>query len=86
MRIICAFRDRRIYCYAIRAWFKLRILNKGNRNTKVNLRPLLEYGPACCDPCREGQINALDRVQTKAAQFADHTKDSDWKRWFSLGR
>jgi len=31
---------------------------------------------ACWDPCR-GQINALDRVQTKAAQFTNHTKDSD---------
>jgi len=41
--------------------------------------PVLEYGAACWDPCREGQINALDRVQTKAAQFANHTKDSDWE-------
>ena len=34
---------------------------------------------ACWDPCREGQINALDRVQKKAAQFTNHTKDSDWE-------
>ena len=30
------------------------------------------------DPCR-GQINGLDRVQTKAVQFTNHTKDSDWE-------
>ena len=26
-----------------------------------------------------GQINVLDRVQQKAAQFTNHTKDSDWE-------
>jgi len=40
--------------------------------------PILEYGSACWDPCREGRINALGRVQTKAAQFTNHMKDSDW--------
>jgi len=39
--------------------------------------PVIEYGTACWDPCIDGQINALDRVQTKAAQFTDHMKDSD---------
>ena len=39
----------------------------------------IEYGSACWDPCREGQINALDRVQKKAAQFTNHTMDSDWE-------
>ena len=34
--------------------------------------------PACWDPCR-GQINALDRVQKKAAQFTNHTKDPEWE-------
>ena len=29
------------------------------------VRPILEYGAACCDPYREGQISALDRVQRK---------------------
>jgi len=33
---------------------------------------------ACWDSCG-GQINALDGVQTKAAQFTNHTKDSDWE-------
>ena len=27
--------------------------------------------------CRGGQINALDRVKKEAAQFTDHTTDSD---------
>jgi len=42
-------------------------------------RPIVEYGSACWDPCREGQINALDRVQKRAARFTNHTKDSDWE-------
>jgi len=42
-------------------------------------RPILEYGSACWDPCREGQIIVSDRVQNKAAQFTNHTKDSDWE-------
>jgi hypothetical protein len=58
--------------YTVRkAWkalhFTMRILKVGNSNTK-NLaymslvRPILEYGAACWDPHREGQISALDRV------------------------
>jgi hypothetical protein len=42
------------------------------------VRPVLEYVSACWGPCR-GQINALDRMQKKAAQFTNHTKDSDWE-------
>jgi hypothetical protein len=41
--------------------------------------PILEYVFACCDPYREGQKNALDRVQKKAAQFTNHTNDSEWE-------
>jgi len=41
--------------------------------------PILEYGAACWDLCGEGQINALDQVQKKAAQLTNHTKDSDWE-------
>ena len=64
--------------------FVMHVLKKGNRNTKslayMSLAcPILEYGSACCDPCREGQINMLDLVQTKAAQFTNHTKGSDWE-------
>ena len=50
-----------------KAWkalhFTMRILKKGNSNTKslaykLLLRPILEYGAACYDPYREGQISA----------------------------
>ena len=37
------------------------------------VRPILEYGAACWDPYRECQINALDRVQKRAAKFAQNT-------------
>ena len=69
-----------------KAWkalhFVMRVFKKGNRNTKTLthtslVRPVLQYGAACWDPCTEGQINALDRVQTKTAQFTNHMKDSD---------
>jgi hypothetical protein len=43
------------------------------------VRPDLEYGSACWDPGREGQINAIDQVQKKVAQFTNHTKHSDWE-------
>jgi hypothetical protein len=43
------------------------------------VRPVLENGTACCNPCREGEVNASDRVQKKAAQFTNHTKESDWE-------
>jgi hypothetical protein len=42
------------------------------------VRPILEYGAACWDPYREGQINALDRVQKKVAKFAHHRNESNW--------
>ena len=63
--------------------FVMRILKKRKRNAKSLaytslVRLILEYGAACWDPCREGQINVLDRVQAKAAQFTNRTKDSDW--------
>jgi hypothetical protein len=43
------------------------------------VRTVLEYGAACWDPYREGQITALDRVQMKAAKFAHHTNSSNWE-------
>jgi len=43
------------------------------------VRPILEYGAACWDPYREGQISALDRVQKKAAKFAHHTNSPNWE-------
>jgi len=71
-----------------KAWkalhFVIYVLKKGNSNTKglANtpvVRPILECVAACWDLCREGQINALYRVQKKAAQFINHTKDSEWE-------
>ena len=71
-----------------KAWkalhFTMRILKKGNSNTKSLaymslVRPILEYGAACWDPYREGQISALDRVQKKAAKFAHHTSNLNWE-------
>ena len=41
--------------------------------------PILEYVAACWDRYRKGQINALDRVQKKAAKFANHTNHSVWE-------
>ena len=71
-----------------KAWnalhFVTRGLKEGNRNTRSLdytslVRPILEYGAACWDPSREIQMNALGRVQTKVAQFTNHTKDSEWE-------
>jgi len=42
------------------------------------VRPILEYGAACWDPYREGQIRALDRVQKKASKFAHHKNSPNW--------
>jgi hypothetical protein len=55
-----------------------------NRSTKslaytTLVRPILEYGAACWDPYREGQIYALDRVQKKAAKFAYDLSESKWE-------
>lgn len=75
--------------YTVRkAWkalhFIMRILRKGNSNTKrlaytSLVRPILEYGSACWDPYREGQIRELDRVQKKAGKFAHHTIGPTWE-------
>jgi len=43
------------------------------------VRPILEYGASCWDPYREGQINALDRVQKKTAKFAYHANITVWE-------
>jgi len=71
-----------------KAWkarhFTIRILKKGNSNTKTLpymslVRPILEYGAACWGPYREGKLSALDRVQKKAAKFAHHANNPNWK-------
>jgi hypothetical protein len=43
------------------------------------VRPILEYGAACWDQYREGQIYGLGRVQEKAAKFAYHVSESNWE-------
>ena len=77
-----------------KAWkaihFTMRILKKCNSNTKSLaymslVRPILEYGAACWNPYREGQIVALDRVQKKAAKFAHHKNSPNWET-LALGR
>jgi len=55
----------------------IRVLRKGNNNTKSLactslVRPILEYGSACWDLYRQGQVVAFDLVQKKAAKFANH--------------
>jgi len=75
--------------YAVKkAWialhFTMRILKTGNSNTKSlaymsRVRPILEYGAACWDPYREGQLSALNRVQKKAAKFAHYINRPNWE-------
>ena len=43
------------------------------------LRLILEYGAVCWDPKREDQVSALNRVQKRAAKFANNINDSDWE-------
>jgi hypothetical protein len=71
-----------------KAWkalhFTMRIPKKGNGNTKSLaytslVRPIVEYGAACWDSYRKGQVNALDRVQNVAAKFAHHRNYSNWE-------
>jgi hypothetical protein len=56
-----------------KAWkalrFTMRVLKKGNGNTKCFaytsiVSPILEYGAACWDPYRKGQVHALDGCKT----------------------
>jgi hypothetical protein len=69
--------------------FVLQILKKGNHNTKhlaytALIRPILEYGAACWDPHRVGQVSALNRVQARAAKFANNTDQIAWKHYLSV--
>ena len=68
---------------AQKAWkalhFITHVLKKGSRNTRSLAYTSFEYGSTRWDPCREGQINVLDRVQKKAAQFTNHKNDTDWE-------
>jgi hypothetical protein len=71
-----------------KAWkaqhFIMRIHKKSNSSTKslaytTLVLPILEYGAACWDPYREGQIYALDKVQKKADKFVYHMSESNWE-------
>ena len=77
-----------VNCMVKKAWkalhFIMCILKKGNSSTNslaymTLVRPILEYGAACWDLYREGQIRALDRVQKKAAKFAFRMNESNWE-------
>ena len=62
----------------------MRIFKKGNNNTKrlgrtALLRPILEYGTVCWDPHREGELSALNRLQKRAAKFANNINESGWE-------
>jgi hypothetical protein len=48
--------------------------------------PVLEYGNTCWNPYREGQINASDRVQNKAAIFVHNRSGSSWKTLAERGK
>jgi hypothetical protein len=70
-----------------KAWkalhFVMCILKKGNSNTKrlaytALVRPILEYGAVCWDPYRKGQVGALNRLQKRAAKFAN-TNKTGWE-------
>ena len=59
----------------------MRILKKGNNNTKrlgytTLVKPILEFGAVCWDPYREGQVSALNRVQKRTAKFANNINES----------
>ena len=62
----------------------MRVLKKGNNNTKrlaykALERPILEYGEVCWDPYRKNQVSALNRVQKRAAKFANNINESGWE-------
>ena len=72
-----------LYCHAVKGWPVAPVQTFDLSEPLVRPHIPQEWShncaAACCDPRTEGQINALDRVQTKAAQFTNHTKDSDWE-------
>jgi len=55
--------------------------NVNNNNTKrlaymALVRPIFEYGAVCWDPYREGEVSTLNRVQKRAAKFANNINES----------
>ena len=70
--------------YTLRkAWkalhYIMRILKKGNNNTKRLDYTIVEYGAVCWDPYREGKASALNRVQKRAAKFGNNLNGSGWE-------
>jgi hypothetical protein len=62
--------------------FTMCILKNESCNTKNLAYTLLvhlslEYGAACWNPYREGQVNVLDWVQNKAVKFVHQKNDSN---------
>ena len=62
--------------------FIKRKFKKGSNKTKrlactALVRPILEYGAVCWHPYR-GQVSALNRVQKRAAKFANNINGSGW--------
>jgi hypothetical protein len=62
----------------------MRSPKKGNNNTESLaytslVRLILEYSSSYWDLCKEGQINAVDRVQNKAAKFVYERTDLNWE-------
>ena len=56
---------------------------KGNNNTKrlaytALVRPILNWS-GVLGPYREGQLSALNRVQKRAAKFANNKNESGWE-------
>jgi hypothetical protein len=62
----------------------MRILKKGNNNTKplaftALVRSIPEYGAVCLDPHRGGRLSALNRVQKGTVKFANNINESGWE-------
>ena len=78
-----------------KAWralhFVMRSVKKGNKNTKSLaytslVRPILEYGEACCDPYRGCQISALDLYKIKLLNLHNILEAQTGNLWSSVGK
>ena len=43
------------------------------------VRQIHEYGAVCWDPRREGKVSALNRLQNRAAKFANNINEFGWE-------
>jgi hypothetical protein len=85
-RIICILHSEKLFsCYfevsklSTTAYILYSLHNLNKSAYKSLVRPIPEYSVACLDPCKEGQINAVYRVQTIVPPFAYHMNVSDWE-------